>query len=260
MRCQLRVCPSVRLASMELPGESISVSDIKTAMETQKIQYHKRTVVFPFCASSVSPPVLQMHMKDVSNNQTDLVHVLDDIGIVDTQFDWEKLTEELDRENPNYANLPYPLCPKGVLPPETTMQLAIVDVPGAAGRHAILKWFTFKRNGENVKATRQIATGVCHKPAKMINIGSGKQSTIYFHYLFECMGGWQARTQSLSLKVKEQAGGKEVNNFMSTLSDEAVSTWPFHISFLVLFFMGCLARCLEPVHKPFGAEGKPNIK
>ena len=174
-------------------------------METLNVKDLKTSKVFARPVGFVDPAVVLDNLKDVGDDATDLTHWVDFHADYHQPggFDWADLTLKLDQEKPNYAELPEPLCPKSLLPQGTKMQIAIMDIPGNNDHFAIFKWYTFP-----AKASKNIAIAATSGTCKMLSIAGGKASAQYFHYLFENMGGWQARTRDLQLKIKEISESK----------------------------------------------------
>ena len=115
---------------MAVAGETISISDIKTSMETlQRSPYPKGLTCSKLPPGCVAPPVAAEFLKEITSTQTDLVHAFDVFPdeVLDCDLDVVKM--QLEREKPDYMSLPGILKPKDQLPHDTTMQLAIVDIP-----------------------------------------------------------------------------------------------------------------------------------
>ena len=201
-----------------------SVDEIKLAMETLKVDNIKQvdTRVFPNSAGIVPPGALEAKLKDLQPSNSDIVHWIDFIKEHEEPggFNFEALRIALDNPEPKYKDLPAPLCPKAAVPDGTAQNIAILDVPGRQHVYTIINWYTFPQ-----RTARAIARSAAHGQCKMMDFGaqSGKLNAIHFHYLFEKMGGWQARSRSLSVKTKDK-GDKDSNhkNFMLTLTDEEV--------------------------------------
>jgi hypothetical protein len=212
-------------------GGNFGVVDIKAAMEAFKMDIIQSDdpKVFDGGVGIVSAAVLNEKLKVVVRDNSELVHWID---VIDNYhqpggFDFLQLKTLLDCENPKYQDLPVPLCPKAVVPMGTVQQIAILKILGQEDRYQIFKWFTFPQKSPKLTAINA-AQGVC----KMMNFGTsgGKQSSMLFHFLFEKMGGRQARTKSLVPRVSETKEGKGGHqNFMLTLTDEEVDEGFLHM-------------------------------
>ena len=116
---------------MALAGEQIELSDIRKALDTQKVEDLKMSKVFDGPTGSVSPAVVESYLKEMPEDSQGSVHFVD-VSVWEGEFDFQALETALDtQKEPKYSDLPMPLCPKAPMPVGMTMQLAIADIPKA---------------------------------------------------------------------------------------------------------------------------------
>ena len=149
---------------------------------------------------------------------TTLVDVLPDFA---GDIPWAELSTKLYVQTPDYVALPAPFCPNGTLPRNTLMQLSIVEHKENPRHFTIFKWWMFMKDGKTDRQPKAIIQALCHNQPRMIRCGPNRTCSAHFRYLFENMGGWQARTQSLAIKL-EQLPSENQHNFMANLTDEQI--------------------------------------
>ena len=159
-------------------ADNVSVDDMKNAMSTQKVKYLNKGVVFPNRLGSVLPPVVEDKLTEVGDENTDITQFVDLIPDCTENFDFDALTNILHDSKPKYMDLPSPLAPKVAPPPETVMQIAIIEHTQAPGHYAIFKWFTFMRDGKTCKQSKAIAMNLCHNTPRLIR-GCGTSRVSY---------------------------------------------------------------------------------
>ena len=156
---------------MAVAGEALCLSDLKSSMESlQRDSYVNGMACTKLPPGCVAPPIVDNFLKDISATQTDLVHAFDIFYDEECNYDLDVVKMLLERPKPDYKSLPGVLAPKDDLPQDSTMQLAIIDIPDKPTHKVIFKWFTFKVAGTNTKCPKAVISRLCHNTPKMINI------------------------------------------------------------------------------------------
>ena len=215
---------------MALAGEDVSLGEIQEAMKSFRAEKLQRMTVFNSPPGSFSPAVATGALKDLPASATDLTHFFDVILDVELQSPatlFPEMQGYLERDQPQYAALPSPLRPKAELPDDTAMQLCIAQIPGQPGHYFVLKWFTFRKDGTNVKRHKSVAQNLCHGEVKMCS-WSGRQGQTCWPYLFENLVHWQARTHGLAPKIADK-GDKDKSCMFGLTDDEVDAGFQFLI-------------------------------
>lgn len=212
-------------AAVIVPGENLRLDDIKEGMKLQKVQQLGESMVFKDsnCGTACCS-VIDHWLKNITNSQTELVHFVDVIDEYKGDIDLEAVETIMHgRSPPPYDSLPEPLKPKTTIPATSVMQLFVKNLGN--NRWCVIKWFTIRKDNKNEKASRATIEAICANIPKMINIpNAGSGTPNYFHWLFENMGYFQVRMQSLTLKSEAMDKGDKDKGatFMASLTDEDV--------------------------------------
>ena len=169
-------------------------------------------------SGKVAPTALPV--RPMSAKATEVVHAVDIISDYAEQIDWGFVSHLM--ETGAYSQLPDRIRPKQDLPPQIEFSLAIVPAPHDPSKHVILKLYTFMEGGKNVKKPVATARALCDGIPYMIDCPSARTATICFKYMWQMMGGMQARPWQLAQKDLPIA--KEPRqNFFATLTDEEIN-------------------------------------
>ena len=220
------------LSQEEVPlaGEEVSVAEIKQSLASLKYEPAQTQVFRP--VGYISPPSAQAFFKDLSASAKDVTHFFDMIDKVEGPINFDDLKNKLEREKPMYDELePAILRPKVVLPEGFHMQLCIVPIPSTPDSYWVAKWFTIKAGSKNCWVSAAIARSCCHSTPKVMR-STGREGPMITKYVFENLGGWQARCGSLVPRVgsKSSSASSDKLCFSSLTDDDIDAGFDFRIA------------------------------